>query len=130
MLMIDRVAEIGEVGIVAEKLVSANDPLLAGHFPDRPIMPGVLILEAIAQAACVWVVHHEPQYRTHGVALLGIDRARFRRPVVPGDLLRICVQQERRRGTIFRFEGTASVRGETVAETAFTAAIVDWEELS
>ncbi len=127
MLLVDRVLEIGERDIVAEKLVSANDPFLEGHFPGRPIMPGVLILESLAQAACILVVSSERQARGFGVALLGVQHARFRRPVVPGDIMRLSVQLLRKRGPLYRFEGTANVNGELAAETTFTAAVVDWE---
>ncbi len=127
MLLVDRVLEIGERDIVAEKLVSANDPFLEGHFPGRPIMPGLLILESLAQAACILVVSSERQARGFGVALLGVQHARFRRPVVPGDIMRLSVQLLRKRGPLYRFEGTANVNGELAAETTFTAAVVDWE---
>ncbi len=127
MLLVDRVLEIGERDIVAEKLVSANDPFLEGHFPGRPIMPGLLILESLAQAACILVVSSERQTRGFGVALLGVQHARFRRPVVPGDIMRLSVQLLRKRGPLYRFEGTANVNGELAAETTFTAAVVDWE---
>ncbi len=127
MLLVDRVLEIGERDIVAEKLVSANDPFLEGHFPGRPIMPGLQILESLAQAACILVVSSERQTRGFGVALLGVQHARFRRPVVPGDIMRLSVQLLRKRGPLYRFEGTANVNGELAAETTFTAAVVDWE---
>ena len=127
MLLVDRVLEIGERDIVAEKLVSANDPFLEGHFPGRPIMPGVLILESLAQAACILVVSSTREARGIGVALLGVQHARFRRPVVPGDIMRLSVHLLRKRGPLYRFEGTANVNGELAAETTFTAAVVDWE---
>ena len=127
MLLVDRVLELREHEVVAEKLVSANEPFFSGHFPGRPIMPGVLILEAVAQAAGVWVLVVEPELRGRGIALLGVDKARFRRPVVPGDILRLYARLLRKRGPFYKFRGEASVEGQTVAETEFTAAFVDWD---
>lgn len=119
MVMIDRVKEC-EPGkrIVALKNVSANEPYFPGHFPHRPIMPGVLILEAMAQAAGVLV------FRTSGTKpdaktvyyYVGIDNARFKKPVVPGDQLEIEVRLERTLRTISRFGCVARVAGEIVAE--------------
>lgn len=119
MLMIDRVKEC-EPGkrIVALKNVSANEPYFPGHFPNRPIMPGVLILEAMAQAAGVLV------FRSSGTKpdentiyyYVGIDNARFKKPVVPGDQLEIEVHMERQLRGIGKFGCVARVAGETVAE--------------
>ena len=119
MLMIDRVTQC-EPGkrIVAIKNVSAGEPYFPGHFPNRPIMPGVLILEAMAQAAGVLV------FRTSGAKpdantvyyYVGIDNARFKKPVVPGDQLEIEVHMERQLRGIGKFGCVARVAGETVAE--------------
>ena len=119
MLMIDRVTQC-EPGrrIVAIKNVSAGEPYFTGHFPNRPIMPGVLILEAMAQAAGVLV------FRTSGTKpdektiyyYVGIDDARFKKPVVPGDQLEIEVHMERQLRGIGKFGCVARVAGETVAE--------------
>ena len=119
MLMIDRVTQC-EPGrrIVAIKNVSAGEPYFPGHFPNRPIMPGVLILEAMAQAAGVLV------FRTSGTKpdektiyyYVGIDDARFKKPVVPGDQLEIEVHMERQLRGIGKFGCVARVAGETVAE--------------
>ncbi len=119
MLMIDRVTQC-EPGkrIVALKNVSASEPYFPGHFPNRPIMPGVLILEAMAQAAGVLV------FRTSGTKpdektvyyYVGIDNARFKKPVVPGDQLEIEVHMERQLRGIGKFGCVARVAGETVAE--------------
>ncbi len=128
MLLVDRILEITDTDVIGEKLVSANEPFFAGHFPDRPIMPGVLVLEAIAQTAAVCVLWNEPENRGRGVALAAVKSARFRRPVVPGDILRLSVRILRKRGSLYRFEGTASVHGHTAAETEFLAAFVDWED--
>ncbi len=128
MLLIDRVLEISGWEVVAEKLVSANEPFLVGHFPDRPIMPGVLLIEVVAQAAGIAVFYNQPESQGRGVALLSVQRARFRRPVVPGDTLLVRVHRPRQHGSVFRFEGEVSVEGQRVAEVEFTAALVDWEK--
>ena len=126
MMMIDRVTEF-EAGkrILALKNVSANEPYFEGHFPHRPIMPGVLILEAMAQAAGVLV------FRSQGTRpdeksvyyYVGIDNARFKKPVVPGDQLEIEVLFERQLKTICKFSCTARVAGEPVAEATILCAV-------
>jgi 3-hydroxyacyl-[acyl-carrier-protein] dehydratase len=126
ILMIDRVSEC-EPGkrVRALKNVSANEPYFQGHFPARPIMPGVLILEAMAQAAGLVVLsagntgeHHENLYY-----YVGIDNARFKKPVVPGDQLELEVKLERMLRGIGKFSCVARVSGETVAEAAILLAI-------
>jgi len=87
MLLVDRVVEITNDEVIAEKLVSANEPFFAGHFPEIPIMPGVLIIEALAQAAGIGVRYNDAEARSRDLVLAGINRCRFRRPVVPGDVL-------------------------------------------
>jgi 3-hydroxyacyl-[acyl-carrier-protein] dehydratase len=119
MLMIDRVTQC-EPGkrIVALKNVSASEPYFPGHFPNRPIMPGVLILEAMAQAAGVLVFRSsgtKPDEKTV-YYYVGIDNARFKKPVVPGDQLEIEVHMERQLRGIGKFGCVARVAGETVAE--------------
>jgi len=126
MLMIDRVKEC-EAGkrIVAVKSVSANEPYFQGHFPHRPIMPGVLILEAMAQAAGVLV------FRTQGTRpdqnsvyyYVGIDDARFKKPVVPGDQLEIEVIFERQLRGISKFNCAARVAGELVAAATILCSV-------
>jgi len=128
MLLVDRVWEIGASSVVAEKQVSMNDPFLAGHFPGQPIMPGVLIIEAIAQAAGLQVLWNEPENRGRGIALLALERSRFRRPVVPGETMRLIADRVRQRGEIYVFEGQAQVKGELAAETRIKAAFVNWGE--
>jgi beta-hydroxyacyl-ACP dehydratase FabZ len=127
ILMLDRVLEVTPDEVLAEKLVSANDPILAGHFPGMPVMPGVLLIEAMAQAAGIGVLVNYPEHRGRGVALLGIDHARFRRPVVPGDRIRIHVRVVRRHGGVYRFAASAQVEGELAAEAELMAAFVDRE---
>jgi 3-hydroxyacyl-[acyl-carrier-protein] dehydratase len=124
-IMVDRVKEC-EPGkrIVAIKNVSANEPYFPGHFPHRPIMPGVLILEAMAQTAGVLM------FRTRGTMpddrtvyyYVGIDNARFKRPVVPGDLLEIEVTFERQLRSIAKFNCSARVDGQVVAEATILCA--------
>jgi 3-hydroxyacyl-[acyl-carrier-protein] dehydratase len=126
ILMIDRVKEV-EPGkrILALKNVSANEPYFQGHFPNRPIMPGVLILEAMAQAAGILV------FRTRGTKpddkslyyYVGIDDARFKKPVVPGDQLELEVLFERELRSIAKFKCTARVSGETVAEATILCSV-------
>ena len=126
MMMIDRVTQFeARKRIVAIKNVSANEPHFPGHFPNRPIMPGVLILEAMAQAAGVLV------FRSEGVKpdknsvyyYVGIDNARFKKPVVPGDQLEIEVLFERQLRTIYKFNCKGRVTGEVVAEATILCAV-------
>jgi len=127
MLLVDRVVQLSDDSIVAEKLVSANEPFFQGHFPQRPIMPGVLIIEALAQAGGVIVRASDAEARGRGVALAGVNRCRFRRPVTPGDVLTLHVKLTRRRGSLLVFDGMARVDGELAAEAEIWCAIVDWE---
>jgi len=126
-LMIDRVEEIvAETSAVGIKSVSANEPHFAGHFPQRPIMPGVLIIEAMAQTAAVLVVATlGPSERGKLVYFMTIDQARFRRPVLPGAQLRIEVTKQNRRLGVWKFNGRATVDGSLVAEAAVSAKIMD-----
>jgi 3-hydroxymyristoyl/3-hydroxydecanoyl-(acyl carrier protein) dehydratase len=91
-------------------------------------MPGVLIAEALAQAAGIGLIHSLPDLRGKGVAMVGLDKFRFRKPVLPGDVLTLCSRLTRRRGNIFVCEGTAQVLGEVVATGEIMAAFVDWED--
>jgi beta-hydroxyacyl-ACP dehydratase FabZ len=121
-LLIDRVVELGEDKIVAHKNVSANEPYFAGHFPGHPIMPGVLQVEAMAQAGAVLALNQlaEPG-QAPLVFFMGIDKVKFRRPVVPGDQLRIEVEPLRKGGAIWKMQGRASVDGQLVSEAEFLA---------
>lgn len=126
-LLIDRVLEVEpNKRIVVLKNVSFNEPYFQGHFPGRPIMPGVLQLEAMAQAAGLLGLHSEPDLRRDGgqVALLGIDGVRFRRVVVPGDVLRIEIVVDRARARTWRVKGTATVEGERACEAEILAAFL------
>ena len=127
MLMVDRVVEIGENYVRAEKLISMNEPVLQGHFPGRPIFPGVLIIEALAQAAGIWAAVASPTLREKLSVLAGIDGARFRRQVVPGDLLVLEARALAARSKLIKIEAKATVGGEIVAEAVIMAAFVPKE---
>jgi 3-hydroxyacyl-[acyl-carrier-protein] dehydratase len=124
MLMIDRVLELGENYVRAEKLVSASEPALAGHFPGRPIFPGVLIIEAMAQAAGIWAAASSETMRQKLSVLAGVDGARFRRQVFPGDVLHLEARTLAARSKLVKIEAKASVGGEIVAEAILLAAFV------
>jgi 3-hydroxyacyl-[acyl-carrier-protein] dehydratase len=115
-LLVDRVVEL-EPGkrAVGLKNVTVNEPFFSGHFPDYPVMPGVLIIEALAQVAAVAVLSLE-EYRSRLPLFAGIDGARFRRPVVPGDVLRLEVEILRLRSKVGKCRGVAYVDGEQAAE--------------
>jgi 3-hydroxyacyl-[acyl-carrier-protein] dehydratase len=122
-LLIDRVVEL-EPGkrVVAMKSVTANEPQFTGHFPGRPIMPGVLMVEALAQAGAVAVLSL-PEYRGKLALFAGIDECRFRRTVLPGDTLRLEVTLEKLRGVFGRGRGVASVDGEVAVEATISFVI-------
>jgi 3-hydroxyacyl-[acyl-carrier-protein] dehydratase len=126
-LLIDKVVDlIPDESAVGVKNVTINEPFFQGHFPARPVMPGVLIIEAMAQTAAVVVVASlgkEKEGRL--VYFMTIDSARFRKPVVPGDTLRVTVTKQRNRGSVWKFVGEAHVEGKLVAEATFGAMILD-----
>jgi len=126
-LLIDRVEAIRpHASAVGIKNVTANEPHFQGHFPQEAVMPGVLIVEAMAQTAGVLVVDSlEMEGEDLLVYFMTIDKARFRRKVVPGDVLELHVRIQRSRGKVFRFEGEAKVGGAVVAEAEFSAMIID-----
>lgn len=126
-LMIDEI-----VGVIANqratgvKNVSADEYYFQGHFPARPVMPGVLIIEAMAQTAAVLVVHTlGPESEGKLVYFMSVDNARFRRPVFPGNRLEIYVTKQRNRGNVWKFEGVAKVGEAVMAEAVFAAMILD-----
>ena len=124
-LLIDRVVELSSrKRIVAIKNVTMNEPFFQGHFPDYAIMPGVLMVEAIAQAGGVLLLPEVPEHETKLLVFSGIERARFRRPVVPGDQLRIEVVVKAWRITAARLEGKAYVDGKVAAEATVTCRLV------
>jgi len=125
-LMIDRLIDVvANERATGIKNVSINEPYFQGHFPARPVMPGVLIIEAMAQTAAVLVVHTlGPQAEGKLVYFMSVDNARFRRPVVPGQCLHVRVAKQRHRGNVWKFEGRAEVRGHLMAEAVFAAMIL------
>ncbi len=126
-LMIDRVVDmIANASATGIKNVTINEPYFQGHFPSQPVMPGVLVIEAMAQTAAVLVVHTLGS-KAEGklVYFMSVDSARFRKPVVPGDRLHVYVTKERSRGNVWRFSGVAKVDGTVVAEATYAAMIVD-----
>ncbi|WP_428375444.1 3-hydroxyacyl-ACP dehydratase FabZ [Lichenicoccus sp.] len=125
-LMIDRMVDVvlnqSAIGI---KNVTFNEPHFLGHFPARPVMPGVLIIEAMAQtAAALVVLTLGDAFEGKLVYFMTIENAKFRRPVVPGDQLRIHVEKERNRGNVWKFRGVARVDGVSVAEATYSAMIM------
>jgi len=126
-LMIDRVRDIhpGESAI-GIKNVTINEQFFLGHFPGKPVMPGVLMIEAMAQTAAVVVaLTMADEAEDKIVYFMTVDNARFRKPVTPGDTLELLVKKKRRRGNVWKFDGTADVGGTVVAEATFTAMIAD-----
>jgi len=126
-LLIEKVVDIvkGE-SCTGVKNVSVNEPFFQGHFPGHPIMPGVLIVEAMAQTAATLVVDaiEGVNAGTHVVYFMSVEEARFRKPVLPGDQLRIKVKKERNRGAVWKFRGDVFVDDTLVAEAVFTAMLV------
>ncbi len=127
MLLIDRVVDmVADRSAVGVKNVSINEPQFQGHFPGMPVMPGVMIVEAMAQTAAVLVVHTlGPGAEGKLVYFMSIDDCRFRRPVKPGDVMRIHVTKDRSRGNVWRFHGVVTVDGAWAAEATFSAMILD-----
>lgn len=124
-LLIDRVVEVErKQRIVAIKNVSFNEPQFQGHFPDYPIMPGVLMVEAIAQAGGALLLTEIPDRDNKLMVFTGIDSARFRRPVVPGDQVRIEVKVLNWRTSAVKMQGTATVEGKVVCEATIMCALV------
>jgi 3-hydroxyacyl-[acyl-carrier-protein] dehydratase len=124
-LLVDRILEL-EPGVraIGEKQVTINEPFFQGHFPDHPIMPGVLIVEALAQTGCVAALSL-PEYKQKLAFFAGIDGVRFRKPVYPGDTLRLEVQFDRIRRGIGKGKGKATVDGQLVCEGEIMFALID-----
>ncbi len=127
MLMVDRVLEMDPeaVTLVAIKNVTHNEPFFSGHFPDMPIMPGVLMIEAMAQAALLLIFGGKLVDPASDFLFAGIERAKFRRAVVTGDQRRISIWLNRRRGFLWKVDALVSVDGETAAEAVITAHILE-----
>lgn len=123
-LLIDRILEFDSSHAIGLKQVTINEPFFVGHFPGQPVMPGVLIIEALAQVGAVAVLH-QPVYQGKLAYFARIDNARFRRPVTPGDTLRLEVTLEKLRGPVGKGRGVAYVDQDVAAEADLTFAIVD-----
>jgi beta-hydroxyacyl-ACP dehydratase FabZ len=127
-LLVDRVLEFEtRKRIVALKNVTINEPFFQGHFPGAPVMPGVLIIEAMAQSGAVLLLHDMEDRDSKLVYFTGIDKARFRRTVVPGDQLRFTVEVLKLRSRTCKMKGTAEVDGNIAAEAEILSALVDRE---
>jgi 3-hydroxyacyl-[acyl-carrier-protein] dehydratase len=125
-LLVDRVTELlPQRRIVAIKNVTMNEPFFQGHFPGAPVMPGVLVIEAMAQAGAVLLLSDIPDRESKLVYFTGIDQARFRRPVVPGDQIRLTVEVMKLRARTCKMRGLAEVGGELVAEAEIMSALVE-----
>src|SRR5581483_1743713 len=124
-LLVDRIVELEAERIVGIKNVTVNEPFFNGHFPDFPVMPGVLIVEAMAQTAGVLVLKTIPDRDSKLVLLVSIDYARFRKPVVPGDTLRLEVTLLKRKASVAKMAGRATVDGQLVAEAEVMCKLAD-----
>ncbi len=125
-LLVDRILETdGTTHMVGLKNVTVNEPFFQGHFPDHPVMPGVLLVEALAQVGVILLLSGDPSRQSKLVYFSGIDKCRFRQPVVPGDQLRIEVDVVRQRDRYFKMKGQALVDGNVVVEAELSCSVVD-----
>ena len=124
-LLVDRIDELEAERVVGIKNVTVNEPFFAGHFPDYPVMPGVLIIEAMAQVAGVLVLSGIPDRKNKLVLLAGVDGAKFRKPVRPGDQLRMEMKILRSRASMAKVSGVATVDGTIVAEAEMLCVLAD-----
>ncbi len=125
MLLVDRILEMDREHIVGIKNVTVNEPFFGGHFPEFPVMPGVLIIEAMAQTAGVLVLGQIPDREKKLVFLVSIERAKFRRPVVPGDQLRMEITIIKNKVTVAKIAARATVDGQLVAEAELMCSLQD-----
>ena len=128
MLLVDRIVELEAERIVGIKNVTANEPFFMGHFPDYPVMPGVLIVEAMAQTAGVLVLKSIEDRESKLVLLVSIEYAKFRRPVLPGDELRMELTMLKRKASVAKMCGKATVDGALVAEAEVMCKLADKPE--
>jgi beta-hydroxyacyl-ACP dehydratase FabZ len=126
-LLVDRIEELEPERIVGIKNVTITEPFFPGHFPDFPVMPGVLIVEAMAQVAGVLVLSQMEDRKNKLVLLASVEEAKFRKPVRPGDQLRIEMKVVKRKATIAKMSGVATVDGAIVAEAAMLCKLADRE---
>ena len=127
-LLVDRIVELeARRRVVAIKNVTFNEPFFPGHFPGAPVMPGVLIIESLAQAGAVLLLHDMPDRDSKLIYFTGIDKARFRRTVVPGDQLRLSLEVVQLRSNACKMRGVAEVDGELAAQAEILSALVDRE---
>ena len=123
-LLVDKIIECDDDSqIVGIKSVTMNEPFFQGHFPDFPVMPGVLIVEAMAQVACILALRVLKKEGHSSVLFTGIDSVKFRKPVVPGDVLRLELTKTKQRGPLFRFDGKALVEGQVVTQGSIQAVL-------
>ena len=122
-LMLDRILSSNSEELVALKNVTINEPFFQGHFPSEPIMPGVMIVEAMAQAGGILAFTRVPELQSKAVYFMGIDKVRFRKPVRPGDQLILKLKLLRQRGAVFRMAGEAYVDDQLVAEAELMATV-------
>src|SRR5277367_443333 len=127
MLLVDAILELEEERIVGIKNVTINEPFFAGHFPEFPVMPGVLIIEAMAQVAGVLVLKSIPDRKNKLVLLASVEQAKFRRPVLPGHQLRIEMKVTKRKASVAKMYGQATVDGVLVAEAELMCKLADRE---
>jgi beta-hydroxyacyl-ACP dehydratase FabZ len=127
MLLVDRIEELEPERVVGIKNVTINEPFFDGHFPNYPVMPGVLIVEAMAQVAGVLVLSQIPDRHSKLVLLASVEQAKFRKPVRPGDQLRIEMKLTKRKATVAKMFGTACVDGAVVAEAEMLCKLADRE---
>jgi beta-hydroxyacyl-ACP dehydratase FabZ len=125
MLLVDRIVELEKERIVGIKNVTANEPFFQGHFPEFPVMPGVLIIEAMAQTAGVLVLGQIPDRENKLVFLVSVERAKFRKPVVPGDQLRMEAIITKNKISVAKITAKATVDGVLVAEADLMCSLVD-----